>query len=132
MGVAENINLVREFYALGAADDETPSRAATFAPDAVWHVPGNNPVSGQYHGVHAITYDIGARMQPLDDWRIEVVDVMGNADIVVSVAFIVGQRRGRKVNMPGGHVFRFDEQGRIVEAWGYAADQPALDAFFSA
>ena len=129
--MAENIALVRRFYDFGAASD-SEAGAPTFAPEAVWHVPGDNPVSGAYHGVDAITYDIGARMQPLDDWRIDVVDVMGSADIVVSVLFLVGRRRGRTVDMPGGHVFRFDDEGRIFEAWGFAADQPKLDEFFSA
>ena len=130
MGVAENVALVYRFYQLGALND--PARAPMFAPDAVWYVPGNNPVSGAYRGIEAMTFDMGARMKPLDDWRIKVVDVMGNGDMVVSVTFIIGERRGRKVDMLGGHLFRFDEEGRIVEAWGFAADQPALDEFFSA
>jgi ketosteroid isomerase-like protein len=130
MGVAENVALVHRFYALGALND--PKRAPMFAPDAVWYVPGNNPVSGPYRGLEAMTYDMGARMQPLDDWRIKVVDVMGNGDMVVSVTFIVGQRRGRSVDMLGGHVFRFDDEGRIAEVRGFAADQRALDEFFSA
>jgi uncharacterized protein len=130
MGVAENVALVHRFYALGALND--PARAPMFAPDAVWYVPGNNPVSGAYRGIEAMTFDMGARMKPLDDWRIKVVDVMGNGDMVVSVTFIVGERRGKKVDMLGGHLFHFDDKGRIKEAWGFAADQAALDEFFSA
>ena len=130
MGVAENVAQVRRFYSLGAAANY-PQRAPMFAPDAVWHVPGNNPVSGSYHGIDEMMFTMGARMQPLDDWRIKVVDVMGNGDMVVSVTFMIGERRGRKVDMLGGHLFRFNDEGLIVEVRGFAADQPALDAFFA-
>jgi ketosteroid isomerase-like protein len=130
MGVAENVAMVRRFYALGALND--PARAPMFTEDAVWYVPGNNPVSGPYHGIAEMTYDMGRRMQPLDDWRVKVVDIMGCGDMVVSVTFIIGERRGRKVDMLGSHVFTFDDQGRIAEVHGFAADQAALDAFFNA
>jgi ketosteroid isomerase-like protein len=130
MGVAENVALVNRFYSLGALND--PKRGPMFAEDAVWDVPGNNPVSGAYCGIEAMTFDMAARMRPLEDWRIKVVSVMGNGDMVVSVTFIIGERRGVKVDMLGGHLFRFDGDGRIVEVRGFASDQPALDAFFSA
>jgi ketosteroid isomerase-like protein len=130
MGVAENVALVRRFYALGALND--PKRAPMFADDAVWYIPGNNPVSGPYRGIGEMTYEMGRRMQPLDDWRVKVVDIMGNGDMVVTVTFIIGERRGRKVDMLGSHVFLFDGEGRITQVRTFAADQPALDEFFSA
>ena len=130
MGVAENVAVVRRYYAMGALND--PKRATMFADDAVWHIPGNNPVSGSYRGIAEMTYDMGRRMQPLDDWRVKVVDIMGNGDMVVTVTFIIGERRGHKVDMLGSHVFTFDDEGRITEVHTFAADQLALDAFFSA
>ena len=75
---------------------------------------------------------MGRRMQPLDDWRVKVVDIMGNSDMVVTVTFIIGERRGHKVDMLGSHVFTFDDEGRITEVHTFAADQRALDEFFSA
>jgi hypothetical protein len=35
------------------------------------------------------------------------------------------------LDVTGGHVFRLDSDHRIAEAWGWCADQPALDAFFA-
>jgi hypothetical protein len=71
-------------------------------------------------------------MAHLDTWTIDVVDVMGNADHVVATVRLRGERRGVRVDTPGAHVFRFDDDGRIVEAWGFSADQAALDEFFRA
>jgi ketosteroid isomerase-like protein len=131
MGVADNIETVRRFYRAGPADDDS-SRTPMFARDAVWHVPGENPVSGPYRGVDAITGEMIGRMQPLDEWRIEMKHVMGNDDLVVGTVHLTGRRRGRTIDTDGAHVFRFDEEGRIVEAWGFTVEQAALDEFFRA
>ena len=122
--VARNIESVRRFYAAGPADDDS-ARSRLASPDIVWHVPGDNPVSGEYRGAADVFHAIGERMQPLTAWDTEVVDVMGNVHVT-------GERRGMKVDMAGAHVFRLDEDGRIVEAWGFLADQPALDEFLRA
>ncbi len=92
MGVAENIEMVTRFYAAGPADDDA-ERRAFFAPDAAWHVPGDNPVSGTYHGVEAITMEMVERMQPLDEWKIDPRHIMGNQDLVCAVAHLNGSRR---------------------------------------
>jgi hypothetical protein len=34
------------------------------------------------------------------------------------------------INTHGGHVFRFDGEGLIAEAWGFTEDQAALDELF--
>jgi ketosteroid isomerase-like protein len=131
MSVARNIAIVRRFYAAGPADDDA-ERAGSFAADAVWHVPGDNPVSGAYRGVAAIRADMPARMAPLDEWAIEPIEVMGNADLVMATVRLRARRRGHALDTTGGHVFRLDEAGRIVEAWGFVARQAELDELFRA
>ena len=131
MGVQENIELVRRFYDAGPADDDS-ARRSLFADDAVWHVPGDNPVSGDYVGLASILRDMPARMAPLDGWRLRVVDVLGNADLVVGMVHLTGERRGQTIDTPGAHVFRIGRDGRIAEAWGFTSDQARLDEFFRA
>jgi len=129
MGVADNIAVVRRFYEAGPPDDDR-ERHRFAAGNAVWHVPGDNPVSGSYRGHEAVFGDIATRMQPLDVWRIDVVDVMANADLVVATVHLVAERGDKRVETGGAHVFRFDIDGRIVEAWGFTADQAGLDDVF--
>ena len=126
MGVAENMATVRRFYAAGPAADDH-DRYPFASPDIVWHVPGDNRVSGEYRGADAVFETMPARMQPLDRWELDVHEVMGNADLVVATVGIRGTRHGRSVETTGAHVFRLLD-GRIVEAWGFADDQPGLDA----
>ncbi len=125
MGVTDNIATVRSFYAAGPADDDA-ARSAFASPDIVWHVPGGNRVSGDYRGATAVFETMGARMQPLDRWDIDVLDVMANADLVMATVRLRARRYGQHVETTGGHVFRMAE-GRIVEAWGFVSDQAGLD-----
>ncbi len=127
MGVAENIATVRRFYAAGPSDDDT-DRFEFASPSIVWHVPGANRVSGEYRGADAVFRSMPAAMQPLDRWEIDVADVMGNEDLVVATVRVRGSRYGRSIDTAGAHVFRIDGDARIVEAWGFAVDQDALDA----
>ena len=105
--MAENIATVRAFYSAGPSDDDA-DRYPFAAPEIVWHVPGDNPMSRDYVGVHDVFETMGAAMRPLD---------------------LVARRGPHHVACTGGHVFRFD-RGRIVEAWGFVRDQAALDDLF--
>ncbi len=120
---------VREFY---AAD---PATARALASEAiVWHVPGRNPVSGEYRGAAAYFETMAGRMAPLDEWAFSLRGVVVNeGDRAAMVSFdVVGLRKGRRIAMAGCHMIRLDAEGRIAEGWGFTEDQAALDAFFSA
>ena len=54
-----------------------------------------------------------------------------NGDLVAITVRLVGQRRGRRVDLDGVHLVRI-AGGEIVEGWSFCAEQAALDAFFSA
>ncbi|HRQ42132.1 MAG TPA: nuclear transport factor 2 family protein [Chloroflexota bacterium] len=105
---------------------------ANIAADIVWHVPGYNPVSGDYHGFAAYTTEMSARMAPLARWDFHLGNVMVNGNYVVTTWQLQGVRKGQSVDVAGAHMMRLNDDGRIVEGWGFTDDQDALDAFFSA
>lgn len=127
MDTAANLATVRRFYSAGPADDDA-ERVPFASPAIIWHVPGANRVSGLYRGTDAVFLEMPQSMQPLDRWEIDVVDVMANDDLVVATVRIRGERYGRILDCSGAHVFRLDASARIVEAWGFIADQVAADA----
>jgi hypothetical protein len=131
VSVEGNIETVRRFYSAGPADDDR-DRVPFFAPDAVWHVPGENPVSGSYIGAAAITTEIAARMAPLHEWDVELIDLMGNAHLVVATVRLRGERRGVRIESNGAHVFRLNDDGQVAEVWGFTVPQDRLDEFFRA
>jgi ketosteroid isomerase-like protein len=126
LGVAENIAAVRRFYEAGPADDDR-ERVPLASPGIVWHVPGDNRVSGEYRGAKAVFATMPASMQPLDRWELDLCDVMGNGQFVVATVEIRASRYGRSLETRGAHVFRL-RNGVIQEAWGFAVDQGGLDA----
>lgn len=122
---AKLIRLARMVYTGEAAEKKVISQSI------LWHVPGHNPVSGEYQGRDY--FDVmPARMAPLDRWEFDVEYVMVNGDYIVTQIRLVGERRGVKIDTRGGHILRFDSNDQIVEGWGFTDDQDALDDFFAA
>ena len=121
-----NIRMVRRMY----AGDEAEQSA--IAADIVWHVPGHNPVSGDYHGFHEYSEVMPSRMAPLTRWDFDLEDVMVNGYHVVATFRMQGQRKNKQVDLRGAHIMRLNDAGQIVDGWGFASDQAALDDFFSA
>lgn len=121
-----NMAVVRAMY----AGDE--AERASIARDIVWHVPGHNPVSGDYRGYDEYTQLMVSRMMPLDRWDFTLDSVMVNGDYVMTTFSLVGERKGKTVDLRGGHLMRVSADGRVVEGWGFADDQDALDEFFRA
>lgn len=120
-----NIAVVRAMYAGDAAE------RAQIARDIVWHVPGHNPVSGDYHGYQEYTQLMTERMAPLTRWDFTLERAMVNGDHVMTTFRVQGERKGKAINMRGGHLMRVSADGQVVEGWGFADDQEALDEFFS-
>lgn len=121
-----NIETARKMY----TGDET--ELAALAANIIWHVPGHNPVSGEYHGFQEYTKLMPSRMAPLTGWEFEVHDVMVNGNYVVATVSLKGERKGRKVDVRAAHIMRINDQGQVVEGWGFTSDQDTLDDFFSA
>jgi ketosteroid isomerase-like protein len=121
-----NLAAVKRMY----AGDDAERRA--IAPEIVWHVPGHNPVAGDYHGFDEYTQLMPARMAPLTRWDFTLEQLMVNGEYVMTTFKLQGERKGVAIDLGGGHLMRLNADGQIVEGWGFADDQDALDAFFSA
>ncbi len=120
------LDIVRRMY----TGDDIERR--TIATDIIWHVPGHNPVSGEYRGFDEYTQLMPARMAPLTRWDFTLEDVMVNGNYVMTTFRLIGERNGQMVDLRGGHLMRLTPEGKVVEGWGFAQDQDALDRFFSA
>jgi ketosteroid isomerase-like protein len=121
-----NIETARRMYSGNEAE------RANIAQNITWHVPGHNPVSGDYHGFAEYTQLMPARMAPLTQWNFELKDVMVNGSYAVATFHLTGERKGKKVDLNGAHIMRINDLGQVVEGWGFTSDQDALDEFFSA
>lgn len=121
----QNIEIARKMYSGDQAE------RASIAQEIIWHVPGHNPVSGDYRGFEEYTQLMPSRMAPLTRWDFQLEDIMINGNYVMTTLRIQGERKGKSVDLRGGHLMRIHD-GKVVEGWGFLDNQDALDDFFSA
>jgi ketosteroid isomerase-like protein len=122
-----NEELLRREYEAFASDD-LAALDGIFADDLVYHVPGNNPFSGDHHGKGSVfgLFQEDRRAS----FRSEIHDVLANDDHAVALTFVHGTRQGRVLDDITVHVVHVVD-GRITEAWFFAGDQAASDQFWS-
>lgn len=127
----ERVGRLEEWLA-AYGDSDRDTMAASLADDAVWHVGGTHPLSGDYRGREAILgYFDTVRRETGDSMRLEPLEVLANDRHGAAFLRVTADRQGRKLDVVVADAFRFDADGRILEFWAHATDQAAIDAFWS-
>ncbi|MEO6827443.1 MAG: nuclear transport factor 2 family protein [Microbacteriaceae bacterium] len=123
-------HVVRRFYQ-AVADADFAAAESCFAPDAVWHLPGNSPISGDHRGWSRIRDDFLAKLGPLSGgtFRADLLDVAIGDTYVVAVQHATASLGSRSLDITGCQLIRV-ENGVMVEVRGHYSDQAALDAFW--
>lgn len=129
------IDVVGQYGAAMAAGD-MEALSATFHPDAVWHQPGANQLSGDHVGPDAIIAHLGRFMQLSEGtFALETDSATESGALVSATVRFRAQRQGRDdldqhvLDQHGVDVFRVAE-GRIAEVWLMSEDQEAEDRFW--
>ncbi|WP_308465742.1 nuclear transport factor 2 family protein [Rathayibacter soli] len=122
--------VVRRFYQ-AVADADFAAAESCFAPAALWHLPGNSPISGDHRGWQEIRDDFLAKLGPLSGgtFRAELLDVAIGDTYVVAVQHATASRGERLLDITGCQLIR-TENDLIVDVRGHYSDQAALDAFW--
>lgn len=115
----------RGMAAFGQGDTE--AMKATMSPDIVWHLPGNNPLSGDYRGPDAVVEMLG-ELQRLTGGAVEPTDMLVGDDYIMSFTQFTG---GDGLEVVFADAFRFTDDDQVVEYWSLASDQAAVDALLS-
>lgn len=100
------------------------------ADDIVWHVGGNNPLTGDYRGKEAVM-GFFARTAAIAAPSMSIHDVVANDEHAIALVDTGGTKPdGTSLQGRGVHVYHVRD-GKATEAWFYNEDQAALDAFWS-
>lgn len=125
-----NAETLRAFYACFANDDYATGVKAFLAPTVVWHVAGNNTLSGDFESPDAVVaqmrrYQRHSRGTLRLDTSIVATDTHGVAihDATASVP-------GFTYNAHEVDVFHIRD-GLITEFWSFSEDQAATDRLWS-
>ena len=118
-------------YGAAMARGDMVALAATFHPDAVWHQPGSNPLSGDHVGPEAILAHLGRLMEVSGGSFVLQTDSMTESgDLVMAGVRFHAQRPGLDdLDQHGVDVFRISDD-RIAEVWLISEDQLAEDRFW--
>ncbi|GAB4581523.1 MAG: hypothetical protein Fur0022_42710 [Anaerolineales bacterium] len=103
----QNIEIVKKMY----TGDE--AERANIAQNIVWHPPGHNPVSRDYHGFQEYTELMPSLMASLARWDFTLENVMVNRNLVMTTFHLKGERKGKTVDLFGDHLMRI-ENGKVV------------------
>lgn len=119
----------RTFEAFGKGDIATLSQV--FADDAVWHMPGKGPFSGEHRGRDVIFAAFGTMAELSGGtFKVEVHDVVANDEHAVAILSASGSRQGKSVQLRATDVFHVGD-GKIKEFWSFTEDQRIDDEFWS-
>jgi uncharacterized protein len=125
-----NEALIRRRYELLARRD-LDSLVQLLSDDVAWHVPGRNPLAGDYRG-RAQVIELFSKLLNLtgETARVGLEDVLANDRFAVALEAGTAGRGKRRVSTRNVTVYRIEE-GRIAEVWFHPSDQYVLDAFWS-
>jgi len=125
-----NEDLARKGYKAFSAGDMDTVRTL-FADDIVWHLPGRNPLSGDYKGQGEVFGLFAKNMEMTGGtFRLEVHDVLANGEHIVAMVVATAQREGKRLEDRQVHVLHAKD-GKITEFWAHPGDQYAIDEFWS-
>jgi ketosteroid isomerase-like protein len=125
-----NVDLLRKGYDAFAKGDMDTLREL-FAEGIVWHVPGNNMLSGDYQGRDAVFGFFGKLLQESGgSFRQEVHDVLANDTHGVVLVDAHAERGGKTLDTHAVHVMHVDD-GQVTEFWNLVEDTTKADDFWS-
>jgi ketosteroid isomerase-like protein len=124
-----NAELFRRGYAAFQQGDLDTVRSL-FAPDIIWHVPGNNHLSGDYRGVDDVIAQFVRNFEETGGtFKVELHDILANDEHAVALASTSGTKDGRTLDDNYVHVVHI-AGGKLTESWIFDEHQDLVDAFW--
>lgn len=124
-----NLERARTGYeAFAEGDMDTVS--SVMADDIVWHVGGDNQLSGDYRGKEEVLGFFGRLMQETGGtFENEIHDLLANDEHGVAIVESSAKRNGKSISDNAVHVFHMRD-GKMTEFWNVPTDQGAWDEFY--
>ena len=125
-----NVALLRKGYEAFARGD-IAAITDLFAEDMVWHVPGNNLISGEHKGRDAV-FAVFAKTVELTGgtFKIDLHDIVANDEHTVSLSRASASRQGKQLDLRGADIYHI-RNGKVTEWWSFVEDQRLDDEFWS-
>jgi ketosteroid isomerase-like protein len=96
-----------------------------WSDDAVWHVGGDNKISGEYRGRDGIRE--GCRRFAEANGELKPLDVLADERHVVMIFRARGQRDGKSLDTINANFVIADDDGKWKSCWWVPSDQKLYD-----
>jgi ketosteroid isomerase-like protein len=131
--VKEHPNLLRYMYTIRAFNDNDLDKAGKYcSEDIVYKIAGRSPIAGEYRGIEQ--FDKALKLvKELSGGtiRFEPQVVLADDRSVMVYGHATAQREGKKLDIDHAYLYRFDEEGKIIEGRTIPVDLYAFDEFWS-
>ena len=131
--MAEHLNVqkVRDAYT-AFGEGNLPEALKNLAPEAVFHIGGSGPFSGDHVGVDNIsTALIGVFELTAGTQKLDISSIFADDDHAVVVMRESASRPdGATLDVDEVHVLGIDAEGRITDLWDLPSDPDVHDRFF--
>ncbi|MEE4537650.1 MAG: nuclear transport factor 2 family protein [Erythrobacter sp.] len=104
---------------------------SNIAKDAVWHMPGENALAGDYVGHEEIMRNFGMLQQAVDAYYAYPLDYYGSDDHVTLIAEVRARKGDKTLHTKEAMTWKV-EGGKLKECWHMCLEPEKWDAFFSA
>ena len=130
MGEHANVARLRSGYEAFTRGDLEALRDL-FAEDIVWHVPGDNKISGDYAGQDA-TFGYFGKLMELSGgtFKTKLHEILASDGHGVGLHRDTADRDGKTLDTEEVLIFHMRD-GKVSEAWEAYPDHGAFDAFWS-
>ena len=124
-----NIELARKGYE-AFNEAHLDDAMATIHEEILWHVGGDNPLSGEYRGKEAVM-EMLARFGQLTEgtYEADIHDILANGEHTVVLGTYTATRHGRTHSSRFVDVLHSGPDGRAKEFWRFFEDAAAEDEF---
>ena len=125
-----NVAVLRKGYEAFARGD-IAALNDMFAEDMVWHLSGDNLISGEHRGRDAV-FAVFAKTMELTGgtFKIDLHDIVANDEHTVSLSRTSASRQGKQLDLRGADIYHI-RNGKVTEWWSFTDDQRLDDEFWS-
>ncbi|HXZ43572.1 MAG TPA: nuclear transport factor 2 family protein [archaeon] len=128
--IPTNATIIRKTYDDFAKGD-IPAVLEAFDASITWHVPGHSPLSGNYKGHDEVGGFFKHTLELCGGvFAIEVHHVLAEEDVVVVLATVRAERKGRSAAFEEVHLWRL-ANAKVTEFREFQGDEQTEDRFWS-
>ena len=124
------IRYVRGIRAFNENDLDTVKEI--FSEDIVYRIAGRGPVAGEYRGIDEFGRAL-RRVKELTSNTIAFKPAVVLADNRSLMVYgrATAERAGKKLDIEHVYLYRYGDDGKVIEGWTIPVDQYAFDEFWS-